>query len=173
MSDAINDATVAFEVGSLMNDAVYQIVTKDFAFIKGRKAIIVLTDGFVWGEVSNKNFLDTLIESDTPIYPIFFQTRGIFPSKIKTVTMDELVKKSPVDFLNTIAISTGGRLYAADADNFSGVFQKIADELKKQYLIGFYPKDGKSNNITIKVDRPDVVIRTKQTIRLKTPNSEK
>lgn len=89
--------------------------------------------------------------------------------------MQQLLNTPPVDFLNTIALATGGRVYAAGADNFKGAFQSIADELKKQYLVGFYPKDsesGKSNNFTIKVDRPDIVVRTKRTIRLKTSNLE-
>lgn len=172
---AISYASIADEGGSRMYDALYQIVTKDFASIRGRKAIIVLTDGDVEGKTSREKLLDILIESDSLVYPIFFQTRRILPLKVKTITMQQLLNIPPVDFLNTIALATGGRVYAADASNFKGAFQSIAEELKKQYLVGFYSKDsegGKSNNISVKVDRQDVVIRTKKTIRLKTPNSE-
>ncbi len=102
-----------------MYDAIYQILTKDFVSIKGRKAIIVLTDGIVEGQnVSKGKFLDTLIESDTLVYPIFFQTMPLLSSKVKTITMEEFVKLPRIDFLNQIALSTGGRLYAANSDDF-------------------------------------------------------
>lgn len=175
LKKAISYASIAEESGSRMHDALYQIMTKDFASVTGRKAIIVLTDGYVEGKIPRDKLLDTLVESDTLVYPIFFQTRRLLPVKVKTITMNELLKTPPVDFLNTIALTTGGRVYAAGATNFQEAFQKIADELKKQYVVGFYPKDSentKSTNITIKVDRPDVVVRTKQTIRLKTSGSE-
>ena len=169
---AISYASIADEGGSRMYDALYQVVTKDFASVRGRKAIILLTDGFVEGKVSREKLLDTLIKSDTLVYPIFFQTSRVFPIGVKTVTMQQLLNKPPIDFLNTIALSTGGRVYAVGATDFQKAFQSIANELKKQYLIGFYPKDSKSNNIVVKVDRQDVVIRTKKTIRLKTSGSE-
>lgn len=89
--------------------------------------------------------------------------------------MNELVKLPFIDFLNKISVTTGGRFYAANGDDFSEAFQKIADELKKQYLIGFYPKDTentKSNNIDIKIDKADVVVRARRKIRLKTPKAE-
>ncbi len=55
---------------------------------------------------------------------------------------------------------------------------QIADELKRQYVIGFYPTNaegGKSANITIKVNRDGAVVRSKKTIRLKprTPDGKK
>lgn len=53
--------------------------------------------------------------------------------------MDELLKIPPVNFLNEIALATEDRVYAANASNFEGAFQNIVNELKKQYVIGFYP----------------------------------
>lgn len=172
---AISYAVIDEQGETRMYDAIYQVLTKDFASVKGRKAIILLSDGFEAGKISREKLLHTLIESDTLIYPVFFQTSRLFPIGVKTVTMQQLLDRPPIDFLNTMALSTGGRVYAANGDNFANAFQSIADDLKKQYLVGFYPKnteDGKATKITIDVNRKDVVIRTKRTIRLKTPDSE-
>ena len=59
-----------------MYDAIYQAMTKEFAGVKGRKAVIVLTDGFVVGRtVTPRVFDDTIVEGDAVIYPMMFITR--------------------------------------------------------------------------------------------------
>ncbi|MBP6212133.1 MAG: VWA domain-containing protein [Pyrinomonadaceae bacterium] len=168
-----------------MNQAIDRIVTTEFAGLSGRKAVIVLTDAGEINPLTKKRLLDTLIESDTIVYPIFYYTiitkewepgvTFLEPIKIKeNITLDELVKIPPIDYLNSLAIVTGGRFYAAGASNFRGAFQSIADELKKQYTIGFYPDSAEngSNNIKIGIDRKDAVVRSKRTIRLKPRNTD-
>ncbi len=172
MKEGISGIWIAEEIGSNMNDALYKVVIKEFAAIKGRKAIVVLTDGFVGGRISNQKLLDTLTESDVLVYPIFFQTVPLLPSKVKTITMNELLKIPPVDYLNSIALATGGRVYAAESSNFQGAFQSIAEELKKQYVVGFYPKAEKPRKLTIKVSRPGAIVRTRQTIKLQIPTEK-
>lgn len=162
-------------IGSVMNDAIYSVITKQFAEVKGRKAIVVLTDGDVHGKTSRRKLLDRLIESDVVVYPIFFQTRPLINSRRKTITYSELVKISPVDYLNSIALATGGKLIAADGSNFDTAFQNIADELRKMYILGFYPSSTGSeeaNDIKIDVDRVDSVVRSRRTIRIKTPSAK-
>lgn len=177
ITKAIKDARQSSRGGSNMYDPLYQILTEHLAAMKGRKAVIVLTDAEAGGErISYKKLLNTLVESDALVYPIFFQTSRLMPIGVKTITMNELLKIPHIALLNTIATSTGGRVYAAEGSNFGGAFQQIADELKKQYVIGFYPKDATEeqnlNNIVIKSNRPDVIIRSKRTFRLKTPNAK-
>lgn len=168
----IGKAGTTLKDGSNMNDAVYRLVTKEFAQMKNRKAIIVLTDGFVSGQISNQRLLDTLIESDTVIYPIFYQTQRILPGKVKTVKLSELIKYPPVDYLNAMAVETGGRLFAADGSNFKIAFQSVADELRTQYVLGFYPTESgpsSQNRISIKVNNPEAGIRSKRTIKVGPP----
>ena len=45
LSKAINQANLYGAPGSNMQDAMYEIVTRSFTGVQGRKAIIVLTDG--------------------------------------------------------------------------------------------------------------------------------
>ncbi|MBP6005255.1 MAG: VWA domain-containing protein [Pyrinomonadaceae bacterium] len=163
-------------------DAIYRIINKDFAGEKGRKAIVILTDGFEIGKkISAGDLITSLTESDTIVYPIIFVSRGtisLLPKNLKTVTLDEILNIPPANYMRDIANVTGGRVYSADTSDFSTAFQKIADELKRQYVIGFYPTNaegGKSANITIKVNRDGAVVRSKKTIRLKprTPDGKK
>ncbi len=176
LKSALNHARIDEQGRTKMYDAVHQVVTEELAPAKGKKALILLTDGVEAGtKISWEKLLDTLKESDTLVYPIVFQIANRFPRNIKSVTMQQILKDPWIDLLNIMATSTGGRVYVADGINFQDAFQSIADDLKKQYIVGFYPRDGekgKSNQITVKVDRPGIVIRTKRSIRLKTPGLE-
>ena len=44
-------------------------------------------------------------------------------------------------------------------------FQSVAEELRRQYSLGYYPKNrpqpGERRNIRVRVTRPDLVVRTR------------
>ena len=62
-------------VGTTLRDAVFQTVDNVFKGLTGRKAIILLTDGKDHGsEITTRDLLFRLEESDTLIYTIFFKT---------------------------------------------------------------------------------------------------
>lgn len=169
LKDAIDFISVSENPGSVMNDAFEQLISNNFVDIKGRKAIIVLTDGDVDGKKSHSSIIEQYGRSDIAVYPIFYQTRPLFPSRVKSVSFEELTKVEPVKYLHSLAAATGGRLLVAEADDFELAFQQIADELRKQYVIGFYldaAGNSKSREITIKVNHPDVFVRTKQSIKI-------
>lgn len=63
------------EFGTALRDAAYETVFRSFSGIKGRKAIILLTDGKDAGSrISGRDLLYRLQETDTMIYPIMFKT---------------------------------------------------------------------------------------------------
>ena len=69
-------------------------------------------------------------------------------------------------FLHQLATKTGGRLYAAnDRTQLSDAFSKIAEELRHQYSLGYYPQttlnSGERREIRVRVDRPDVAVRAR------------
>ena len=186
LTKAINKIGIAKKSGSAMQDAMFEIIKKQFANVKGRKAIIVLTDGAVGGGIiSNQNILDILIESDTLVYPIIFQSGedlSLYFRPSKTVTMVdgekidggeylkqlEDAKKRAINFTKTLGDLTGGKFFAADSTDLKETFKKIADELKKQYLVGFYPQnldDGKPHKIEVKVNLEDITVRTKKVVK--------
>ncbi|MFY9571369.1 MAG: VWA domain-containing protein [Blastocatellia bacterium] len=82
-----------------------------------------------------------------------------------TATLDKLYGEAD-SFLQTITSRTGGRVYMAD--NFAdtrAAFAAIADELRNQYLIGYYPtnkiRDGKYRKIKIGLARKGVEVRAR------------
>lgn len=72
--------------------------------------------------------------------------------------------------LKELAMRTGGRYY--EVENISDTkqaFASIAEELRRQYWLGYYPtntaRDGRYRKIRVTVDRPDVVIRARDCYR--------
>lgn len=159
LSSAIERVNVSNVNGSDMYEAIARVVENHFAALKGRKAIIALTDGMVTGrDISAQRILDTLQKSDTFFYPIIFKT-GSSSNKRKPVT---------VELLQIMAEDTGGRFYEKDSTKLKEAFQSIAEDLKKQYLLGFYPRNTETgtqrSRIRVTVDREEFVVRTKKKI---------
>jgi VWFA-related protein len=70
-------------------------------------------------------------------------------------------------YLHDLAESTGGRVYEASKDlrYLHDAFSQIADELGRQYSIGYYPKRkgqmGEPRQIKVRVSRIDVTVRAR------------
>lgn len=69
-------------------------------------------------------------------------------------------------FLHQLATKTGGRLYAAnDRTQLTDAFSKIAEELRHQYSLGYYPQttlqSGERREIKVRVDQPNVAVRAR------------
>lgn len=168
INTALNLATISESPGSVMNDAIGRLIDRDFAMIKGRKAIIVLTDGDVEGKTTRPELFEKLAASDIVVYSIFFPTRRLFPERVKSVSFAELVEIEPVNYLYSLARLNGGRLLVAGSHDFESAFASIVEEIRKQYLVGFYldlDEETKKMEISIKVRHNDAIVRTKEKIR--------
>lgn len=71
------------------------------------------------------------------------------------------------EYLNNLALRTGGRAYlASSVGGLGDAFAKIASELREFYSLGYYPKDGrlvgKATSIKVHVDQPGLVVRTRE-----------
>ena len=69
-------------------------------------------------------------------------------------------------YLETLAANSGGRKFEASSMmNLDAAFSGIAEELRRQYSLGYYPetvgKVGERKQIKIRVMRQDVVVRAK------------
>ena len=69
-------------------------------------------------------------------------------------------------YLHELADRTGARSYQADTTlNLSAAFANIADELRRQYSLGYYPKTqaqaGQRRQIKVRVNQPNLVARTR------------
>jgi hypothetical protein len=72
--------------------------------------------------------------------------------------------------MQKISEITAGRSYRKEV-NLDEAFISITEELRKQYLIGFYPEEENYNiskhQIRIKIDRKNAVVRLKNLNLLK------
>ena len=135
--------------GTKLYDAV------DYAYytlkrMTGRKAIILFTDGDdTWSSATMKDTLSRATELDALIYTIHYGN------------------SSSAAYLGALSEKTGGRFYQADnVEMIKRAFVAVAEELRRQYSIGYYPKasshHGEERQITVKVKRPHVGVRTRK-----------
>lgn len=115
-----------------------------------RKAIILFTDGEnTWGKATMKSTLQEADESGIIIYTLQY---GALPSD---------------KYLQQLAVKTGGRYFkAGDINLIRQSFSEVAQELRRQYVIGYYPKEsakrGRERRIKVKVNRERVAVRARQ-----------
>jgi VWFA-related protein len=184
-------------------DAVDLTIKERLDKIKGRKAIVLFTDGV---DTSSRlaTYQSTLREAeelDALIYPIQYDTtdylravqgvgggtvvvttttRGPFGiSRQQTYTLPANGGNAPLpgatkedydradQYLHALADKSGGRLYEAnDTTQLADAFTRIAEELRRQYSLGYYPKtdtpDSNSRRqIHVKVRQPNLAVRAR------------
>jgi VWFA-related protein len=70
------------------------------------------------------------------------------------------------EYLRALAEDTGGRRYQADnLQNMSSAFANVAEELRRQYSIGYYPKNsaqpGQRRQIRVRANQPNLAVRSR------------
>jgi Mg-chelatase subunit ChlD len=82
-----------------------------------------------------------------------------------TTAMLDMLYRTADDYLQEMATESGGQMVRADTlMDLPSAFATIANELRTQYSLGYYPphpKDGKYHNIKVNTTRKDVVIRSR------------
>src|SRR5262245_10705391 len=72
---AIGDAQIGERFGTKLRDAVEAVMKEEFITVKGRKAIVLLTDGKDYGsEVGEQTLMESAAEADTLIYSVFYRS---------------------------------------------------------------------------------------------------
>ena len=195
--NSINSAKVENVSGTVMRKTVNDVISPLFAEVKGRKAIILLTDGKDFGStISESELLYNLEESDLLVYSIFYLTElnkylstdpsiinnrmtknipgaGVQRSEKNLQRMEQIKKRNleATDYLKKMSDLTAGRFYERDVTDLRETFRIIVDELRNQYRIGFYPPDEESkgtvHQLKVNLNRKNVVVRARKTYRSK------
>lgn len=177
-----------FGDGTSLYDAVDYTLRRKLQKIEGRKAIVLFTDGVdtTSGRSNYTNTIRDAVESEAVIFPIYYNTfldtvgigRGGVMSAPPTLGLPGQVGVGTTAqisaaytkgraYLAELAGVTGGKLYRADSTpgGLTTAFESIAEELRRQYVLGYYPADtgtaGERKQIRVRVDKPKLVIRTK------------
>jgi Ca-activated chloride channel family protein len=69
-------------------------------------------------------------------------------------------------YLHELAERTGARNFEADStQNLAAAFANVAEELRRQYTLGYYPKNpaeaGQRRQIRVRVNQPNLAVRTR------------
>ncbi len=157
--------------------ALYDSLTEGFGKLRGgrhaKRVILVITDGQDTASVAHlSNVVQTIRESEMLVYPIGISAltyaRGLdqnpFSFPMPALVSSRLTSQGKIDevdinVLHTLAENSGGRafLLAESLINHGSQIEKvldtIADELRSQYTLGYYPAhpdDGMYHSIRIR-----------------------
>jgi VWFA-related protein len=195
-------------------DAVDLTIKERMNKVKGRKAIVLFTDGVDTSsqQATYHSTLNEVDELDALIYPIQYDTtdymnamqnngtvtvtttsRGLFGIGTSTQTYNvptnngvSIPGTSKADYaradryLHALADKTGGRLYQAnDPKQLAAAFSQIAEELRRQYSLGYYPKteaaegpDGR-RQIRVKVKQGNLAVKARDSYTKSGPAAPK
>ena len=161
-----------FGGGTSLYDAVEFTVEKKLRKIPGKKAIVLFTDG-VDTTSKGADYLENIAEveeSDVTNYPVYYNTyRQMFGQDVFDYPMEKQAKEYALgrQYLLELSGSTGGRIFlpTKTADGLRDAFRGIAEELRHQYNIGYYPenigKPGEVKRIKVRVYKPKMVVRNR------------
>jgi Ca-activated chloride channel family protein len=121
----------------------------------GRRVVLVLTDGINDGSLPGrkKDFgevRDRAIKEGFMLYAVYMQG----------YQQDDGAKRK---FLTLIDDTGGGHFQMGPEDDLQSTFVRIADELRRQYLIGFTPgpPDGREHKLEVKVNGAGLTVRAR------------
>lgn len=116
--------------GTALYDAIY-LGSQGLASKSGRKVLVLLSDGD--DTVKSTDYsqaLEQALRAEVMIYSII--DVPIASSAGRDIGGEHA--------LITLAEQTGGKSFYAEAGNLDKVFAQVSDDLRTQYLIGYYPR---------------------------------
>jgi VWFA-related protein len=171
-------ASVKSGQGTRLYDAVDFVVNHRLKKISGRKALVVFTDGVdTFSRATARGTLHDLEEQEILVYPVQYETELYL--REQNGNSDTLPKFSDGGnsrhkayeqaklYLNGLASTSGGSLYGANGrQSIAQSFAQVAEALRWQYSLGYYPQPpgeaGTRHKVKVRVNRPKVAVRAKQ-----------
>jgi Ca-activated chloride channel family protein len=168
-------------------EAVWLALEEVLKPIKGRKALVLFTDGVdtCSRKASKKETIELAKETRATVYCVYYDTEGdLFGSgRSTTITGFPPITIDPFppaigrpgstsmdyaagrDYLNKLSEYSGGLVFDGRKD-LREAFAQVAKELASQYSIGYYPNDlkhdGKFRKVEVKLDKSGLIARTKK-----------
>ncbi|MFN8009178.1 MAG: VWA domain-containing protein [Terriglobia bacterium] len=141
--------------GTSLYDGVF-LASEILRSSKGRRVILVISDGT--DTTSHTKFQDCVKKaqnSESVVYSLIVQP-------IKSEPGRNLAGEHAMMYLSG---RTGGRYFGVSlSDNFRASFETISQELRTQYVIGYYPQDSSPRDyrkIEVRVDNPAFQVRAR------------
>jgi len=142
--------------GTNLYDAVYLACHDELASEAGRKAVVVLSDAEDTGsKLSLNGAIEAAQRSDAVIHFLRLSDEPFYFGLGMTYNGSSVARK--------MADETGGREVEIKSEkNLEGAFALISEELRSQFVLGYYPTntkhDGTFRKLKVEVARPDVKV---------------
>ena len=165
-------------------DAVDLVLTERLNHLKGRKAMVIFSDGVDTSSklAQGRDVIGHIEEAETLVYSIRYDTLTDVRAKVRAgmqlphpqqpgqMADPAHVYAEAATFLKDLAGRSGGRYYDVDTiGDLRTAFTGVAEELRRQYWIGYYPTnqthDGRYRKIRVTVDKSEVALRTREGYR--------
>ncbi|MEP6945857.1 MAG: VWA domain-containing protein [Acidobacteriota bacterium] len=153
-------------------DAVWEFTDQKLRSVPGRRVIVLITDGDdTFSRANLADAIDIAQRTETTIFAI--STKGGFLGSVPGVEAGTVKDRGDSD-LTKLCEQTGGEaFFTGDMLALERDFQKIADELRSQYIITYRPAnqeyDGRTRKIEVRfADKnrgKDLKIRSKSSYR--------
>ena len=154
LASTLEHLTIPDRVATLLYSAVERSSARVMGQQRGRKALILLTDGVAWKDpVSINAAIEAAQRADTILYSIRFsdpvQARGLVRAAVL-----KGIKEHGKDALKRMAKETGGASYdVTRKQTISAIYAQIEEDLRNQYSIGYTPgrnaPDGRYHRIEL------------------------
>ena len=189
--------------GTRLYDAVHQVIRQKLKSITGRKAVVLFTDGVdtTSGDATYESTIREVQESDAAVYSVAYDTSGDlmgpggmrlpgsrggimvgipgssggggFPGGAGSSPADY---KRASEYLHEITLESGGQYYRGDTIvGLSAAFGDLAEELRRQYSIGYYPvagQAGQRRDIKVRVNQPGLVVKARDNYIYSKPSAK-
>jgi Ca-activated chloride channel family protein len=132
-----------------------------------KRAILILSDGEdTYSRARLEEAVEAVRVAQVPVYAIGIELEDRLQSRGRGSLWTRVNGSSAVDALKRLTDGTGGWTYPiVAAKRCKEVCVRVADELRNQYLLGYYPtnktQDGRWRVITMKTTRPGVTLATR------------
>ena len=151
--------------GTSMYDSLY-LAARQLKGREGRRVMVVITDG---GDTTSYTPFAQALRSAHDIDAVIY---GIIVIPIRS---DAGRNTGGENALKTLAANTGGETFVQYADeNLDEAFNQILENLRTQYLLGYYPPERESDTerfrkIEVSVNRPDASVLSRNGYYLSAP----
>jgi VWFA-related protein len=147
--------------GTALWNAVYAAARQKMRWVQGRKALIVISDGFDTGSPhSLSDAIEAVQESASVVYAIKYVDPSITPASAGISR-----RKSAERGLERLTDETGGYTFPDPGDKLAEVFAKIEQDLRNQYVLGFTPpveaRDGRFHKLEVKMRPHGLAVRAR------------
>ena len=146
------------QTSTALHDALYLAADEMFRNQVGRKAVVIISDGFDFGsKVKLKTAIEAAQRADIVVYTIEYLDRhfqGYLSFGAGAGTLKRMSEQTGGSFFK---VSRGIRLV--------DIFRQIEDEMRSQYSIGYSPKSGLDRagfrKITLKISRKGAKVQAR------------